>query len=134
MKLFLFIVLIGISSHAYADQTAGNIIQVSRKLRMSHLEPLPPKEFYIDLGARDGVKAGDILEVFRMLPVVNSMSGGAWHLMKVTLGDIKVTLVGDSTSIGRIATEREPASLPSIEYQGFMVGDQVETRSQLPSH
>lgn len=100
---------------------------------MSYLEPVPPKDFYVDLGTRDGVKVGDVLEVFRMLPVVNSMSGGPWHLMKVTLGDIKLTAVGDSTSIGRIANEREPQSLPSIDYQGFMVGDQVEMRSQLPT-
>lgn len=124
--LFLLLVL----SHSFSlfATNHGNIIQVTRKLRMSYREPLPPKEFYFDLGVRDGLKEGDIVEVFRMIPVVNSMSGGAWHLMRVTLGQMRITFVGESTSIGRSVNDREPASLPSVDYQSFMIGDQVEAK------
>lgn len=133
MKRLILLLLVFVCNFQAVADKVGNIIQVNRKLRMSRLEPLPPKEFYIDLGTRDGVKSGDVLEVFRMLPVVNSLSGGAWHLMKVTLGEIRLNFVGESTAIGRIANDREPSSLPSVEYQSFMVGDQVEVKAQLPS-
>lgn len=126
--LFILFTLTLISHNSFAAQ--GNIIQVSRKLRMSYREPNPPKEFYVDLGSRDGLKEGDIIEVFRMIPVVNSMSGGAWHLMRVTLGQLRVTFLGESTAIGRSVNDREPASLPSVEYQAYMIGDQVEAKIQ----
>lgn len=129
----LFFLLLAFGSLSLVASTAfgstqGNIIQVSRKLRMSYREPLPPKEYYFDLGMRDGLKEGDIIEVFRMIPVINSMSGGAWHLMRVTLGQLRITFLGESTSIGRSVNDREPQSLPSVEYPVFMIGDQVETK------
>ena len=131
-RLLIILFLVAVPSFAINQ---GNIIQVARKLRMSYNEPVPPKEYFVDLGERDGVKVGDFVEVYRMVPVVNAMSGGPWHLLKVSLGDMKLVFVGESTSIGRVEIEREPASLPSIvEYQAFMLGDQVQAKTGLPFH
>ncbi len=127
----LLCILIGLSSVCAHAHKNGNIIQVSRKLRMSYREPNPPKEYYVDLGIRDGVKVGDVVEVYRMVPVVNSMSGGAWHLMRVSLGELKLSVVGESTAIGRSYNDREPQSLPSLEYQAFMIGDEVEFKTEI---
>lgn len=129
MKRILLILLVFvIQVHGWSIAT-GNVIHVSRQLRMSYLEPMPPKDFFVDLGQRDGVKVGDIVEVFRMIPVVNSMSGGPWHLMRVSLGEMKLVFVGESTSIGRVEVEREPASFPTMEYQSIMLGDQVQVKA-----
>ena len=37
---------------------------MARRLRMSYAEPIPPKDYFIDMGQRDGLKVGDVLEVF----------------------------------------------------------------------
>jgi hypothetical protein len=118
----LLVVLL-LSSLGYAAN--GTIIQVSRKLRLSYNESMPPKDYFIDLGTRNGIKVGDVFEVTRQIPVQNSLSEGPWHLMKVTLGDIRVYAVGESTAVGHSDFEREPTALPAMEFQTFMLGDEV---------
>ena len=116
-----------------ANATAmGTIIQVARRLRMSYSEPVPPKDYFIDLGERDGLKEGDRVEVYRYVPVPNRMASGDWHVMKVTLGELKIKQVGESTSVARYEREREINSLPAMEYQSLMLGDQVILKTGLP--
>ena len=116
-----------------ANATAmGTIIQVARRLRMSYSEPVPPKDYFIDLGERDGLKVGDMVEVYRYVPVPNRMASGDWHVMKVTLGELKIKQVGESTSVARYEREREINSLPAMEYQSLMLGDQVILKTGLP--
>ena len=101
---------------------------------MSYLEPVPPKEYFLDLGDRDGIKSGDILAVYRNLPVINGQAGGPWHLMRVNIGEVRVHFVGETTALARETENREPASLPPMEYLSFMIGDEVERKSHLPSN
>ncbi len=116
-----------------ANATAmGTIIQVARRLRMSYSEPVPPKDYFIDLGERDGLKVGDRVEVYRYVPVPNRMASGDWHVMKVTLGELRIKQVGESTSVARYEREREINSLPAMEYQSLMLGDQVILKTGLP--
>jgi hypothetical protein len=105
---------------------------VARKLRLSYADPLPGKDFYINLGARHGVKPGDRLVVQRVLTTPDAMSEQAMHVIPVTLGEILVVAVGDSACIGRQDTQAGSAALPFLQYPGFMVGDDVSLKSGLP--
>lgn len=131
MKTLILVSLIFLT--LTAEATTGSIIQVTRKLRMSANETLPPKDYFLDLGQRNGVKVGDVYEVTRQIPITNAFAGGAWHLMKVTLGEVKIYAVGESTSVGRVEVERDPSSLPAMEYQSFMIGDGVQLKTNLPT-
>ena len=71
---------------------------------------------------------GDVFQVTRQIPVQNNLADGPWHLMKITLGEIRVYAVGESTAVGHVEIEREPSSLPSMEFQTFMLGDEVELK------
>jgi hypothetical protein len=130
-KNYLFFVFILVSVSGYAS-TMGTVIQVARRFRMSYSEPMPPKDYFIDLGERDGVKVGDMVEAFRYVPVPNRMASGDWHVMKVVLGELRVKQVGESTSIARFEREREINALPAMEYQSLMLGDQVAIKTGLP--
>ncbi len=95
-------------------------------------EPQPPKEYFVDIGARDGVREGDTLEVFRNIPVVEAQTAGSFHMMKVLLGEVKVTLVGETSSLARVQKLRAPQELPPMEFYSFVLGDLVELKSGLP--
>ncbi|MFM8314874.1 MAG: hypothetical protein ACKOA8_11365 [Deltaproteobacteria bacterium] len=133
MKYFIYFLCGFNFMVSQANATAmGTIIQVARRLRMSYSEPVPPKDYFIDLGERDGLKVGDRVEVYRYVPVPNRMASGDWHVMKVTLGELKIKQVGESTSVARYEREREINSLPAMEYQSLMLGDQVILKTGLP--
>lgn len=131
MKPFLLVYSILcwlIPTEGYAA-IAGTIINVSHGFKMTESEPTPPRDFYIDLGTRDGVKAGDVLEVTRQLSITNAMWSGPGHLLRVVLGDVKVLTVGETASIARLQTQRTTAEVPVLDYQTFMVGDVVAPRA-----
>jgi len=133
VKRVISILLLMLLTTLEAQATStGTIIQVARRLRMSYSEPLPPKDYFIDLGERDGLKVGDIVEVYRYVPVPNRLASSDWHVMKVSLGELKVKQVGESTSVARFEREREINSLPAMEYQSLMLGDQVILKTGLP--
>ncbi len=99
---------------------------------MSSKEPLPTKDFYFDMGTKDGLREGDILTVYRVLPVMNGFSGVPELSMRVPLGEVKVLTAGERVSVGKQETAN--AELPALESQGFMMGDLVQLKSSLPFH
>jgi len=120
-----------ISPSSMAVRESGAIIQVQRKIRMSDADPLPPKEYFVDLGSRDGVQAGEQLEVYRTIPVVNGHSGGPWHVLRVKIGDLRIDYVGETSSLAREVEGRDIASLPPLETSSFMLGDEVSRKTGL---
>lgn len=82
------------------------------------------------MGSRDGLRAGESLEVYRLLPVINGQAGGPWHLMRVKIGDLRVAYVGETSALAREEEGRDLASLPPLEYQTFMLGDEVARRME----
>jgi hypothetical protein len=132
MKLNILWILALVLSSAASAATQGVIIQVARRLAMQANEPAPPKEYFVDIGARDGVREGDTLEVSRSIPVVEAQTAGSFHVMKVVLGEVKVTLVGETSSLARVLRLKPPSELPPMEFFSFVLGDQVELKSGLP--
>ncbi len=111
----------------------GVIVHAARKLRLSYAEPVPPKDLYVNMGARHGVKVGDRLPVIRNLSVRDSLNDGTIHLISVPMGYLTVITVGETASIGREEVNASPATLPSLQYASFQVGDEVLPKTSLPS-
>ena len=120
------------ASVSFAAAPDGSIIYITRKLKMSAAEPATAKDYYVDLGERQGLKLGDILEVFRVQPVLNGVTGDASNFVRIRLGDIKIILLGEFSSIGRVQSVADPKELPVLDHPGFMLGDVVEPKSSLP--
>ena len=93
---------------------------------MTSAEPLPLKDFYLDIGRRDGLKEGDLVTVVREFPVLNQATGQPTQLMKIPLGQLKVVALGASHCFARIQEARPPSELPAMESFSIMVGDEVE--------
>lgn len=132
LKFSIFILSTLASPFAFSASQEGSIIYISRKLKMSSTEAASAKDFYVDLGERQGLKLGDILEVFRVKPVLNGVTGDASNFVKIHLGDIKIILLGEFSSIGRVQSVVDPKDLPVLDHAGFMLGDAVEPKSSLP--
>lgn len=99
---------------------------------MSAKEAVPAKDFFFDLGSKDGVRDGDILAVFRELPVMDGLAGMPNQAVRIPLGEIRVVTAGERISVGRQHSAREAADLPAMLSSTFMMGDAVQMKSGLP--
>ena len=131
MKSFIFVYAFLcwlIPTEGYAA-VAGYVINVSHGFKMAEAEPTPPRDYYLDLGTRDGIKNGDLLEVSRQVSVPNASWGGTNHLLRVVLAEVKVLVVGETASIARVTTRREAAELPTLNFSSILVGDSVGAKN-----
>ena len=129
MRRLLCLLLVTIG---FADLSAASIVLVTRRLRMSVKEAVPAKDFFFDLGSKDGVRDGDVLAVFRELPVMDGFAGMPGQAMRVPLGEIRVMTAGERISVGRQHSARDAADLPAMLSSTFMMGDSVQIKSSLP--
>lgn len=111
----------------------GTVIFISRKLRLTSEEPVAAKDFYLNRGGKHGLKAGDAVEIYREMSVLNGITGNSVTLVRVKLGEMKVLVTGDFSAIARMETISDPRDLPSLEYPGVMLGDQFEAKEGLVS-
>ena len=122
--------LLGLAHEALG--VSGSIVQVTRQLKMLNDEDLPPKNFFLDIGSRDGVRQGEVYEVTRLIPVLNSAVGAPHSLMTISLGELEILQVGEGTSLARVKDTVDAYELPAMESSTFMIGDQVRRKSSLP--
>ncbi len=94
----------------------------------------PEREYYLDRGRRDGMRDGDVLDVVRTVSITDGIWGGPNHLIRVVLGEVRVVLAGETASIARMQSQRPTSELPILDSAGFLIGDSVEVKTNLPSH
>ncbi len=99
---------------------------------MSYTEPLPAKEFHVNLGVRHGVKVGDQLTVMRNRTILDYVGDSNIHVTQIPLGTLEVIAVADSACIALERSVEKTATLAVIAYPSFMVGDEVLAKTGLP--
>ncbi|MBI4404383.1 MAG: hypothetical protein HY537_09495 [Deltaproteobacteria bacterium] len=131
MKRFMVccILFIGLPSFA---APSGNIVEVTKRLRLSSAEAMPPKDYFIDVGTKHGINEGSVLEVKRVILAMDRFSGMGRHFIPIVLGELRVVAAGEYSSIARVHSQRSLDQLPSMDYSVFMLGDSVEMKSALP--
>lgn len=125
--LVFLVFLLFLMSPLAAANPSGTIIQISHRLPMSASEIKPPRDFYMDLGAKHGVKDGDRIQVSRLVPVMQTMSGQPSHLVQFVLGEATVLKTSDFISLARTLNLVDSKQLPAMNYYQFMLGDSVRS-------
>ncbi len=127
MKFILLLALgvpgVGMVPEAQAGEF--NVYEVFRAIDLGENDRPPPKEFFVNMGAVQGVRKGSVLDVYRKISSFDNLTEkhGGEHLVPV--GRIKVIHADERTAIARmdrfVSWEQEPALLP----QSIMIGDLV---------
>ena len=92
VRIGILILCFFLHPYAGAESLSGNIVQVTRQLVMSKREVPSAKEFYIDRGEQDGVRAGHVFEVFRIQPVISAFTGDPIAANTINNAEITATL------------------------------------------
>ncbi len=108
-----------------ARATEFSVYEVFRAVDLGESDRPPPKEFFVNMGAIQGVRKGSVLDVYRKISSFDNLAEkhGGEHMVPV--GRIKVIHADERTAIARmerfVSLEQEPALLP----QSVMIGDLV---------
>ncbi len=104
------------------------IYSISQDLPMGEENEVIKKNFYLNMGSKQGIKPGSLLNVYRLFSRDNSFSTDKKSFYKVKVGEIEVIHSEDENSIG-IAKVLPKDSPLYFEVNNLMIGDHVDVKT-----
>ncbi len=105
------------------------IYSIVKNIPMGHENEVVQKNFYVNIGAKQGVSAGNTLDVYRTISRLDPYTSKKRYNYSVKIGSLEVL---HSEGNAAIATLKElhagQASSPLFEIQSMMIGDKVEVQ------
>src|SRR5690606_25740258 len=96
------------------------IFSMSQDLPMGTENEVVRKNYYINLGAGQGVKKDSILDVFRIISIQNPYDNKKRVNYKVKIGELKVIHSMDEAAIAMV-NKYETEAVPIFELPQFMI-------------
>jgi hypothetical protein len=101
------------------------VYSIVQNISMGHPGEEIKKNYYINMGQKQGVQRGAQLNVFRTLSRLDPYQTKKRYSYQVKIGEIEVLHSQDNSSIGRLVSMNLDGKEPLIEIEGVMIGDQV---------
>ena len=106
------------------------IYSVSQEIPMGYKDEVIKKNFYLNIGANQGVAKGTTLDVYRVISKSNPYENLKRVNYKVKIGELKVLHSDDEASIGILSNLKDDEETPLIHLKGFMIGDHVSVNTK----
>lgn len=101
------------------------IYSINQDIPMGHEKEVLRKNYYIDMGKNQGVKKGSVLDVYRVVSVLDPYESKKRFNHKIKIGEVKVLHAEDSSSIGILNKIESEEETPVFEIGKLMIGDIV---------
>jgi len=101
------------------------IYSISQDIPMGNEKEVLRKNFYIDMGKNQGVSKGSVLDVYRVVSVLDPYESKKRFNHKIKIGEVKVLHAEDSSSIGVLNKLENEDETPVFEIGKLMIGDVV---------
>jgi hypothetical protein len=86
---------------------------------------VPHRDYYINLGTSQGIRAGDEVEVLRRVPSYDATNQKIYRDITFAIARLKVIHSESNASIARLDEMIDPAKVPVLEPHAVMLGDLV---------
>jgi hypothetical protein len=123
MKVFTLLFCLVFTPKIFARSYV--IFSLSQDLSMGQDNEVIRKNYYVNMGAGQGVKKNSVLDVFRIISVQNPYDNKKRFNYKVKIGELKVIHSSDEGSIATVKEYEKEDNTPIFELPQFMVGDHV---------
>ena len=123
LPALLFITLTFTATMAIAKDYV--IYSISQDIPMGNKNEIIRKNYYLDMGNSQGISKGSILDVFRVVSVLDPYENKKRFNHKIKVGEIKVLHSEDGSSIGVLNKIESPEETPVFEISNLMIGDIV---------
>jgi len=121
VPVFLLFIM-GIESSISRDYI---IYSVALELPMGEPNEVLKKNYYVNIGERQGVKEGTVLDVYRVISRLDAFNSNIRHNHRVKIGEITILHTEEESSIGKIQAVRLDDNSPLFEIDQFIIGDRV---------
>lgn len=127
--LMLVIGLVGFGLYGWSRDYS--IILVEKELDMG-LGKEPRKDFYVNMGAAQGLQIGSHLAVSRRIPVVDHFNGKNTNDVLIPVAALKVIHVEKDMAIARLTEMVKEDTSPVAGVSAPMVGDFIDLQTAEP--
>jgi hypothetical protein len=101
------------------------IYSIAQDIPMGYEKEVLRKNFYIDMGKNQGVAKGAVLDVFRVVSVLDPYESKKRFNHKIKIGEVKILHAEESSSIGVVNKIENEDETPVFEIGKLMIGDVV---------
>lgn len=101
------------------------IYSISQDIPMGYEKEVLRKNFYIDMGKNQGVSKGSVLDVYRVVSVLDPYESKKRFNHKIKIGEVKVLHAEETSSIGVLNKLEAVDEAPVFEIGKLMIGDVV---------
>lgn len=101
------------------------IYSISQDIPMGVEKEVLRKNFYIDMGKSQGVAKGSVLDVYRVVSILDPYENKKRYNHKIKIGEVKVLHAEDTSSIGILNKIESEEETPVFEIGKLMIGDVV---------
>jgi hypothetical protein len=101
------------------------IYSISQDIPMGIEKEVLRKNYYIDMGKNQGVSKGSLLDVYRVVSVLDPYESKKRFNHKIKIGEVKVLHAEDGSSIGIMNKIESDDETPVFEIGKLMIGDVV---------
>lgn len=125
MKVFFSVLTLLIAMHTPSVAARSFMIySVAMDLPMGLDNEVLKKNFYVNLGSKQGVRKGTLLDVFRVISVLDPYDNRKRISYRVKIGEVKVLHANDEAAI-TVFHKKEDKDMPVLDLDQFIVGDHV---------
>ena len=104
------------------------IYSISQDIPMGHKDEIIRKNFYVDMGSNQGIKKGSILDVYRVVSVLDPYESKKRFNHRIKIGEVKILHSEDSSAIGMLNKLEDSEDTPVFEVGKMMIGDIVAVK------
>ena len=122
-KLGIFFLFFHIGSFVFAENF--QIYSISQEFPMGVKNEKIGKNFYVNIGKKQGVKSGDGLDVFRNISKLDPYGTKKRYNHSVKIGELKVIHVEENSSICVLGPIESGDNTPIFDIRNLMIGDKV---------
>lgn len=123
LPILLMVTLVFTASMAIAKDYV--IYSISQDIPMGVEKEVIRKNFYVDMGKNQGVAKGSVLDVFRVVSVLDPYESKKRFNHKIKIGEVKVLHSEEGSSIGILNKFETEDETPIFEIGKLMIGDVV---------
>ncbi|MBI2711542.1 MAG: hypothetical protein HYX41_01590 [Bdellovibrio sp.] len=132
--LISLMVLLGALTPSYAENDSSedsrdySVYSVFQDINLTN-DPAtaPPKDYYINMGSKQGLRKGSILEVRRKVSSYDGMSEQFYRDLSLPFAKVRVIHVEPRASIARLEKLLPLKTSPMVSPRAVMIGDLVST-------